>query len=108
MDMNIFMSCIVFFNTLKNNWSRKKTKVQIFKSVELKNCITDLVPCCGFSNSSLSVVLLLTSQCDRRREKQASPLNLLYYISCTIRFFEDDCLVDSCSRSVDIWLEGFI
>lgn len=62
-----------------------------------------------FAILSVHVFLqLFFSHCGRRREKQAGLLNLLHYISFTIRFFEDDCLVDSSSRSVDIWLEGFI
>lgn len=68
--------------------------------------VTNPAPFCNVLGSCLSAVVFF--HCGRRREKQAGLLNLLHYISCTIRFFEDDCLVDSSSRSVDIWLEGFI
>lgn len=69
-------------------------------------CVTDPALFCGLLAVFFSVVFL--PHCARRRRKQAGLFNLLHYISCTIRFFEDDCLVNSSSRSVDIWLEGFI
>lgn len=87
-----------------------------FRYVNQRNlkwiCIIDPAPfydvCCLGVCVCVCFPVVFIPHCGRRRRKQAGLFNLLHYISCTIRFFEDDCLVNSSSRSVDIWLEGFI
>lgn len=99
---------VQFYNILEKQLGKKKKhEIQYPNYGTLK--IHILLIWLHFAILSVHVFLqLFFSHCGRRREKQAGLLNLLHYISFTIRFFEDDCLVDSSSRSVDIWLEGFI
>lgn len=85
-------------------------KIQIFKLSRFNKYVCIIVPASFYSipGPCLFCNCLSFAAVAEEGRKKTDLLNLLHYISCTIRFFEDDCLVDSSSRSVGIWLEGFI